>query len=36
VLTAHHNYFAVYAWDASLAQLKNVAKTVLAYKAGGF
>jgi hypothetical protein len=36
VLTAHHNYFAVYAWDASLAQLKNVARTVLAYKAGGF
>jgi hypothetical protein len=36
VLTAHHNYFAIYAWDASLAQLKNVAKTVLAYKAGGF
>jgi len=36
VLTAHHNYFAIYAWDASLAQLKHVAKTVLAYKAGGF
>jgi hypothetical protein len=36
VLTSHHNYFAVYAWDASLAQLTNVAKTVLAYMAGGF
>jgi hypothetical protein len=36
VLTRHHNYFAVFAWDASLAQLKNVAHTVLAYKAGAF
>lgn len=36
VLTSHHNYFAVFAWDASLAQLKNVAHTVLAYKPGSF
>lgn len=36
VLTRHHNYFAVYVWDASLAQLKNVVDEVLAYKAGGF
>jgi hypothetical protein len=36
VLTSHHDYFAVYAWDASLAQLKSVANTVLAYKSGGF
>lgn len=34
VLTRHHGYFAVYAWDATLAQLKNVAATVLAYKNG--
>jgi hypothetical protein len=36
VLTRHHNYFAVYVWDASFAQLKNVVNNVLAYKAGGF
>ena len=36
VLTRHHNYFAVYAWDANLAQLKSVIRSVLAYKAGAF
>jgi hypothetical protein len=36
VLTRHHNYFAVYAWDASLAQLENVVSKVLAYRAGRF
>jgi hypothetical protein len=29
VLTKRNNYFAVYAWDASLPQLENIAKTVL-------
>jgi hypothetical protein len=29
VLTKRNNYFAVYAWDATLPQLENIAKTVL-------
>jgi hypothetical protein len=29
VLTKHNDYFAIYAWDATLPQLENIAKTVL-------
>jgi hypothetical protein len=29
VLTKHNNYFAIEAWDASLPQLQNIAKSVL-------
>jgi hypothetical protein len=36
VLTRHHDFIAIYAWDADIAQLEKVARTVLAARAGAF